>query len=115
VLLVVDDEPSIRSALQRCLRREGYEILLAPTAAAALELLRARPVDALLSDYKMPGRNGLELCREVAARWPSVARFLLTGFAPEIDGAEVRRLGIRALVPKPWDDAELKRLLREAL
>jgi CheY-like chemotaxis protein len=115
VLLVVDDEPRILSALQRTLRREGYEILTADSGAAALRTLRAQRVDLLLTDHKMPGMTGLELIREVAAQWPGIARFLLTGWSAEVSPEETRRLGIRALVPKPWDDAELKARLREAL
>ena len=115
VLLLVDDEPRILSALQRCLRREGYEILLADSAAAALRTLRARRVDLLVTDHKMPGMSGLELIREVAAEWPALPRLLLTGWTAEITPSEARRLGIRALVAKPWEDAELKAHLREAL
>jgi DNA-binding response OmpR family regulator len=115
VLLLVDDEPRILSALQRCLRREGYEILAADSADGALRTLRERRVDLLLTDHKMPGRSGLELIREVAAAWPGTAVFLLTGWTAEIAPAEARRLGIRAIVAKPWDDAELKARLREAL
>jgi DNA-binding response OmpR family regulator len=115
VLLVVDDEPRILSALQRCLRREGYEIVVAGDAAAALRTLRSRRVDALLTDHKMPGATGLELIREVATHWPGMPRFLLSGWGAEIAPEELVRLGIRALVPKPWDDAELKARLREAL
>jgi CheY-like chemotaxis protein len=115
VLLVVDDEPRILSALQRSLRREGYEILTADSGAAALRTLRAQRVDVLLTDHKMPGMTGLELIREVAAQWPGIARFLLTGWSAEVSAEEIRRLGIRGLVPKPWDDAQLKALLREAL
>ena len=115
MLLVVDDEPRILSALRRCLRREGYEIVAAEDAAAALRTLRERRVDALLTDHKMPGASGLELIREVATHWPGIPRLLLTGWAAEIAPEEIRRLGIRALVPKPWDDADLKARLREAL
>jgi DNA-binding response OmpR family regulator len=115
VLLVVDDEPRILSALQRCLRREGYEIVVAGDAAAALRTLRSRRIDALLTDHKMPGGTGLDLIREVAAEWPEMPRFLLTGWGAEIAPEELRQLGIRALVPKPWNDAELKSRLREAL
>jgi DNA-binding response OmpR family regulator len=115
VLLLVDDEPGILAALQRTLRREGYEILAADSVPAALRLLRSREVDLLLTDHKMPAVSGLDLIREVAAQWPDMPRFLLTGWAGEIDPGEVRRLGVRALIPKPWDDVELKARLREAL
>jgi CheY-like chemotaxis protein len=115
VLLLVDDEPRILSALQRCLRREGYEIVLADSAAAALRVLRAQRVDLVLTDHKMPGMSGLELIREIASEWPGIPRLLLTGWTAEITPAEARSLGIRALVAKPWEDADLKARLRDAL
>jgi response regulator RpfG family c-di-GMP phosphodiesterase len=115
VLLIVDDEPSILSALRRALRREAFEVVTADSGAAALRVLGERRVDALLTDHKMPGMSGLELVREVAARHPGIPTFLLTGWAAELDPAELRRLGIRALVGKPWEDAELKARLREVL
>jgi CheY-like chemotaxis protein len=115
VLLLVDDEPRILSALQRCLRREGYEILLADSAAAALRVLRERRVDGVLTDHKMPGMSGLELIREIALEWPDIPSILLTGWTAEIAPGEMRRLGIRALVSKPWQDADLKARLRDAL
>ena len=59
-LLIGDDEPRILSALRRALRREGYEIVTAETAAEALRILDERPVDAILSDHKMPGMSGVQ-------------------------------------------------------
>ena len=115
VLLVVDDEPRILSALQRCLRREGYEIVAADSGPAALRMLRERRVDLLLTDHKMPGMSGLDLIREVTAQWPGIPRLLLTGWGAEVGPVEMERLGIEALVPKPWGDADLKARLREAL
>jgi CheY-like chemotaxis protein len=115
VLLAVDDEPGILAALQRTLRREGYEIVAVDSVPAALRTLRERRVDVLLTDHKMPAASGLDLIREVASQWPDIPCFLLTGWAGEIDLEEVRRLGVRALIPKPWDDAELKATLRDAL
>lgn len=115
VLLMVDDEPRILSALQRCLRREGYELVLAESGAAALRVLRERRVDGLLTDHKMPGMSGLELIREMGLQWPGIPSILLTGWTAEIAPDELRRLGVRALVGKPWQDAELKARLREAL
>jgi len=115
VLLVVDDEPGILAALQRTLRREGYQIVAVDSVPAALRTLRGQRVDLLVTDHKMPSESGLDLIREVATHWPGIPRFLLTGWAGEIDPEEIRRLGVRALIPKPWDDAALKARLREAL
>jgi CheY-like chemotaxis protein len=115
VLLLVDDEPGILAALQRTLRREGYQIVAVDSVPAALRTLRGQRVDLLVTDHKMPSESGLDLIREVATHWPGIPRFLLTGWAGEIDPEEIRRLGVRALIPKPWDDAALKARLREAL
>ncbi len=114
-VLVVDDEERILSALQRSLRREGYEIVTAESAARALAILAERPVDLVLSDQKMPGMSGLELLEEAARLRPDAALVLFTGWTQEIPQQELENLGIRALITKPWDDAALKQTLREAL
>ena len=114
-ILLVDDERGILAALQRTLRREGYEILTAGSAAAARRVLDEQPVDLVLSDQKMPGSSGLEILREAARRRPEAARLLITGWPDEVPAAELQRLGIRALIPKPWDADALKKALRDAL
>jgi len=114
-VLLVDDEPRILSALRRALRREGYEIRMAETPLEALRMLEAEPVDCVLSDHKMPGLTGLELLERVAAQSPGTARLLITGWNEELSSAELERIGVRAVLTKPWDDERLKRTLREAL
>ncbi len=114
-LLLVDDESRILSALRRSLRREGFELLLAEGADAARALLEARRVDFVLSDQKMPGTTGLELLEEVARRWPDVGRALLTGWPEEVPAGRAEAAGILAILPKPWDEDELKRLLHDRL
>lgn len=115
-LLIVDDEPHILSAMRRCLRREGYELLLAEGPARALSWLDTRRVDLVLSDQMMPGMRGTELLDEVAKRQPSAARLLITGGGRDsIAGDALARLGIDEPLSKPWDDAVLKEALRKAL
>jgi CheY-like chemotaxis protein len=115
VVLLVDDEAGILSALRRTLRREGYEILTAESGAEALRALERHPVDLLVSDQKMPGMSGTQLLEQVAGRHRDVARVVLTGWPEEIPAEERAALGIQALIPKPWDDAELKATLRAHL
>ena len=94
-LLIVDDEARILSALRRALRREGYEIITAETAGEALRILDERPVDAILSDQKMPGMSGAQFLAEAARRRPAAARMLITGWTEEIPRErleELRRL-----------------------
>ena len=115
MVLLVDDEPRILSALRRALRREGYELLTAETSREALEHLASGPVDCVLSDHKMPGLTGLELLERVAAHSPETARLLITGWNEELAASDLERLGVRRVLCKPWNDAELKAALREAL
>ena len=114
-LLLVDDEERILSALRRTLRREGYEILTANSVADALEVLDQRPVDLVLSDFKMPGMTGMELLAEARRRQPRVARLLITGWSQAVSPAELEAAEVAILISKPWEDADLKRALREAL
>jgi response regulator RpfG family c-di-GMP phosphodiesterase len=114
VLLLVDDESRILSALRRCLRREPYEILCAEGWAEALRIVDAQPVDLVLSDHKMPGMTGLQLLERVAARRPRAIRMLITGWTESIPEREIRAVGVRAVISKPWQDAALKEILREA-
>ncbi len=114
-LLFVDDEERILSALRRSLRREGYELFCANGPSEGLRLVESREVDLVISDQRMPGMSGIEFLARVARVRPAAGRLLLTGWTEEIPPAELARVGVLALVPKPWEDAELKRSLRDAL
>ncbi len=114
-VLIVDDEDRILASLQRTLRREGYRLLLAQSPREALRLLNDEPVDLVMSDHKMPGMSGPELLSRAADLRPRAVRMLITGWPQALDAAEIEALGIAAVITKPWEDAELKGALREAL
>ena len=114
-VLLVDDEARILSALRRVLRREPFELVTAESSAEALRILAERPVDAIVSDHKMPGGSGLQLLAEAALRRPAAARMLITGASDEIPREALDAAGVCALITKPWDDERLKATLRRAL
>ncbi len=114
-LLIVDDEARILAALRRCLRREGYDILTADSPLEAMRIMAERAVDMILSDQKMPGMSGMELLSEAARRCPGAVRILITGWTEAVPRDELEALGVKALIPKPWDDGELKLTLRRLL
>jgi CheY-like chemotaxis protein len=114
-ILLVDDEERILASLVRSLRREGYELVTAPTPREALERLEEQSFDAVLSDHKMPGMTGVELLARVARLQPEAGRLLITGWAQAVSEGEVREIEIHAVIPKPWEDSELKDALRKAL
>jgi CheY-like chemotaxis protein len=96
VVLVVDDEPALRSLLALHLRRLGCEVETAATVADAVEELEHVPVDAIVSDYAMPGGTGLNLLAYVRGRGLRT-RFVLTSAALP-DGAEAAALESGAVV-----------------
>ena len=73
-LLIVDDDEHVRRALRRVLRRARAKILDAPDAAVALQLLEQEPVQVVVSDYRMPGMDGVEFLRIVKERYPATQR-----------------------------------------
>jgi len=116
VVLLVDDEPRMLSALRRTLRRTGLALETASNAEEALaRTAKGPPVDLVISDHKMPGRTGVELLQEIRRVSPATARILLSGWTSEIDPGALAAAGCAAVLGKPWDVAELKAEIRAAL
>ena len=114
-LLIVDDEDRVLSSLKRALRREGWLIVTAESSREALEILESYEFDVVLSDQKMPGMSGVELLGRIAESHPSTVRLLLTGWSEAISQEALGAAGVEQVISKPWDDAELKALLRRHL
>lgn len=113
-LLAVDDEPNILAALRRLFRETGWRILTAGSAEEALALLSLEPVNAVLSDMRMPGMDGVQLLEKVRLGWPYVARLLLTGQADLGSTiAAINRGWLHRYITKPWNDDELVLTLRQ--
>ncbi len=115
-ILCVDDEKNILSSLRRLLRSGGYNILLAESAAKGLEILEENSVDFIISDMRMPEMDGAEFLTQVAKKWPDTVRVLLTGYA-DISStiSAVNDGGIYRYVSKPWDDSEIKQVVKQGL
>src|SRR6267142_3113744 len=85
-LLVVDDEPAIRELVARVLCYEGYNVLQAGDAADALRLATAATIHLLLTDFSMPGADGLELIRRFRSVYPKTPVLILSGSLQCLDG-----------------------------
>ena len=115
-LLLVDDEDNILNSLRRVLRNEPYHLLTTGSGEAALDLLEQQPVDLVISDARMPGMDGATLLSEVQQRWPQCLRILLTGYADITTTVKAINEGqIYRYISKPWDDDELRLIIRQAL
>jgi response regulator RpfG family c-di-GMP phosphodiesterase len=116
-VLLVDDEDNILKSLRRTLRREPCQVYTAGSGEEALELLALQgPVDLVISDARMPGMDGATLLATVKDRWPDCIRILLTGYADITTTIKAINDGrIYRYIPKPWDDEELRLVIRQAL
>jgi EAL domain-containing protein (putative c-di-GMP-specific phosphodiesterase class I)/CheY-like chemotaxis protein len=114
-LLIVDDEPNILAAIRRLLRREGYEILTATSAASGLEMLGKAEVDVIVSDQRMPGMTGVEFLRRAKQLCPDTVRIVLSGFTELSSITDAINEGaIYKFLAKPWDDDTLRQHVAEA-
>lgn len=116
VVVCVDDDPSVLSALRRLLRSEPYEFLSTEDPDAAMEFVRSRDVSLFIADYRMPEMSGTGLLQLVKATSPTTVRLLLTGYprATWVLQAEEREL-MHMVFGKPWDNDELKLAIRRRL
>jgi response regulator RpfG family c-di-GMP phosphodiesterase len=116
VILCVDDEPSILSALRRLFRTHGFAVLAAESGQAGLDLLETEPIDLVISDMRMPHMDGVVFLEHVRQRKPDILRLLLTGYADiaSITGA-INRGEIYRYIAKPWDDTDIILTVQDAL
>ena len=114
-VLVVDDEPQLRRALERALKLEGYEVALAGDGDQALESVGDSPLDAIVLDVLMPKRNGLEVCRELRARGDKTPVLMLTARDAVQDRVDGLDAGADDYVVKPFALEELLARLRALL
>ena len=107
-VLVIDDDPDVRLAAERVLRRHGFAVLVAADGAAGIELLRGETgISIVLLDFNMPGLGGPETAREVGRINPGVSLIVMSG---DVEGTVRDRLqgvSLAGFVPKPFTLHEL--------
>ena len=107
-VLVLEDEPSIRSFIVINLQRAGYEVVEAETGEEALQKLRENPdVRVTLLDIMLPGIDGFEVCRRIRAANPHLGIIMLTARSQEMDKVTGLMTGADDYVTKPFSPAEL--------
>lgn len=124
-VLIVDDEPGILHALKRLLRAVPctyggtvypLEVEIFDSPVAALERANHAPFDLVLTDYRMPGIDGVELLRRIRAIQPDAARLILSGYADlNVLVSAINEVEIYRFIAKPWNDYELIAAIGQAL
>ncbi len=114
-LLIVDDMEAVREVTRECLSAAGFRTFGARHAAEALAVLDQEKIDLMLTDYSMPGMNGLDLIIEVQRRWPEIKCILASGFLDEtVERRVVKELNAVTLC-KPYRAADAIELVARLL
>jgi two-component system, NtrC family, response regulator HupR/HoxA len=114
-LLLIDDEIANLQKLQRTFI-DQYVVHLAQSGEEALRLLRAHPIDAIITDQKMPNMTGVEFLEASLKEYPDLVRIVLTGYTDVEDLIAAINTGkVHKYITKPWEPEELRVAVREAL
>ena len=115
VILVVDDEPSLRTVLAANLRREGYQPVQASDGEQAIELLKTEPVQVVVTDLRMPGIDGMALLGHVSEKYPRVPVIMITAHGTVDTAVEAMKKGAFDYITKPFEQSELKLIIGKAV
>jgi two-component system, NtrC family, response regulator HupR/HoxA len=114
-LLLIDDETANLQKLQRTFV-DQYHVHLAPTGKEALEILKAHPIDAVITDQKMPNMSGIQFLDAASKDHPDLVRIILTGYAEIGDLiVAINTSKVDKYITKPWVPDDLRIAVREAL
>ena len=114
-VLLVEDEPTVRSVAERALTRHGYKVITADNGEAALEVLgRGEEIDLLISDVVMPGMDGPTVVREARKSRPDLKILFMSGYAEEQLRKSIDIENVNFL-PKPFSVTELAEAARRAV
>ncbi len=114
-LLFIDDEEGVRRSLLRALKREIYPTYAVENGEEGIEFLKNNisNIATVISDYKMPGLNGLETLTAIGSLNPEITRIILTGYATMEAAIHATNEGIDGFLTKPFDNVELRAKIRE--
>jgi signal transduction histidine kinase len=114
-ILLVDDEPQILRSLSRVLEENNYELLTASSGVEALEVLKNKAVQVIISDQRMPNMTGSEFLAQVKKTYPKTIRILLSGYADfEAVKEAINEGNIYKYLTKPWQNDTLLNIVEEA-
>jgi len=114
-LLFIDDEEGVRRSITRALRREPYTVYTAENGDTGIRLAQEylSEITIVISDYKMPGLDGLETLSRIASINPEVTRVLLTGYATMESAINATNEGLDGFLTKPFDNVELRNKIQD--
>jgi len=117
-ILIIDDEPQIRSMLTLMLEREGYEVVEAPDGVDGIKIYRQNPADLIITDLIMPNKDGIGMIIDLKKEFPDVKIIAMSGGGlnkPDGYLKGAKKLGAACTLTKPIDREEMLEAVREIL
>jgi YesN/AraC family two-component response regulator len=117
-ILIIDDEPQIRSMIRLILEREGYAVMEASDGIEGLRLFREKPADLVITDLIMPNKDGIGMIIEIRKEFPNVKIVAMSGGGlnrPEGYLRGAQKLGAACTLAKPINRQELLRAVKDTL
>jgi FixJ family two-component response regulator len=115
VVVVVEDDPGMREALEKVLRAGSVKAAMYPSAETLLEAGTANEAGCLVLDIRLPGLSGLELYRQLSSRGPTPPVIFMTAFDDKANRREAEQLGAAAYFLKPFRGKELVLAIHRAM
>jgi len=115
IILIIDDEESIRDSCSQVLSKEGYSTETAEYGNVGLEKAKEMKPDLVLVDLKMPGISGMEVLESLKDIDPDIVSIVITGYATIESAVEAMKLGAYDYIPKPFTPSELRIITRRGL
>ena len=112
-VMLIDDEECIRKAATRLLQRDDITVTTLPDGQNAAEAVAAKRPAVVFLDFKMPGKDGLEVLKEIKAASPDTPVFMVSGYMNSESAAQAGRLGASDYILKPVDWHQLRDLARQ--
>ncbi len=115
-VLVVNDEAVVRDIASRALERKGFSVMMAADGDQAREMLAKHPgVSLVLLDIRIPGRNGVDILREIRRDRPELPVVIVSGFPEQQTIRQVSGMAISGFLAKPFKASELVSVVEAAL
>ena len=110
-ILLVDDDEWIRDSLSIYFESEDCRISVHETAENALAELDSRKFDVIITDYKLPGMDGIAFLEKIKSSHPKAVKIMITAYASEVDVHRAKQAGAQDLIPKPFTSKNIEECL----
>jgi CheY-like chemotaxis protein len=114
-ILIVDDEKLVRWTIQQSMVEENFRFVSASTGTEAIEKMREEPFDIVITDFVMPGSNGIEVARSARQLHPDSKIIMITAHESMLDREEASSAGVSSIINKPFMVREVRKAIFDLL